>query len=73
MKASHSIADLRAAKTLTGFGKIKTGSTPSVRYVRVAVSDPDRYPEALLVAYGSDAPVVINDAAKISQFLHRGC
>lgn len=70
---TYTIAQLVAAKSLKGFGKIKTGSTDAVRYVKVRVDDGDHYPIALLVTYGKDGPCIINDSARIDQFLHRGC
>lgn len=70
---TYTLAHLLAATSLKGFGKIKTGATNAVRYVKVRVDDGDHHPIALLVTYGKDAPCIINDAARISQFLHRGC
>lgn len=70
---TYTIAELRAATSLKGFGKIKTGATSAVRYVHVRVDDGDHYPVALIVTYFGRKPSVINDSALISQFVHRGC
>jgi hypothetical protein len=71
--STYTIAELRAATSLKGFGKIKTGSTDAVRYVEVRVDDGDHYPVALIVTYFGRKPSIINDSALISQFLYRGC
>jgi hypothetical protein len=64
---------LRSAESLAGFGRVETGATSAVRFVRVRVSDPDYFPRAILATYGGGKPVLINDSARIDQFLHRGC
>lgn len=70
----YTIAQLQATKSLKDIkGKLRTGSTDSVKYKRVEVADDDRFPEAIIATYGSDSPVVINESGKIDQFLHRGC
>jgi L-asparaginase/Glu-tRNA(Gln) amidotransferase subunit D len=54
-------------------GKNRTGIVRSVRYKKVRVEDGNRYPVAIVASYSGAQPTIINDAAKIDQFLHRGC
>ena len=72
MKA-YTIAEIKAAKSFSEIeGKTQTGATDSVKYKKVQLAASETYSEAIIVSLNGEAPYIIQEPAKRSQFLHRG-